>query len=608
MKSWKQPTLLSRNSSDLNAALLILETNKQEDEDYLFYFYKTNDTSSKISDIKNILLASSSISTSLFYDDYRILSFTYNNISYKSTSKLYLNNYLICVIVPSITPDNIVLFICNEFISFCNLFFENFEESKKFTNILNKYTEILFYLTSNYMLTPSKEDIIGTPISLLPLMNITFSYNEILPTFMIKPGISDCLRTEIIEHLITLNRDRSVLQETLTLMEPPFYLKGYILLYRGFVVFNTLNNKEMANGARLALLHEMYMRSQSSPEILSCEFLFDTPPKQVLNITNQQQHKKKTLTTLLAQREFVMLINLEILGKNNCSFDPFYHKRAEDLLVNLLGKSFSSLISKELTYNSIKMSNVDEFNKDELGNNNEEREHSIKEVKEIETVMSNKSQQSKSSIVDVNRDSSSKESNKYNNSNKEYLLQKMNNKIKGYVDSETNVNIIHFSCYDDAECVINTTDLNVTTKMFKEIYRYIFNIYAEIQSNINKIKLRNKKIKLNQIFSNSNIHKDNVLRKDIDLKKRIEHEHYIKAINTKNKMFKINEYGVCLPNNTLDIPVWICCKIYEHITIDDDITLDEYSNYKIIFVAYESQVPVETDSFCQDLLMNELFI
>ena len=73
-------------------------------------------------------------------------------------------------------------------------------------------------------------------------------------------------------------------------------------------------------------------------------------------------------------------------------------------------------------------------------------------------------------------------------------------------------------------------------------------------------------------------------------------------------MFKINEYGVCLPNNTLDIPVWICCKIYEHITIDDDITLDEYSNYKIIFVAYESQVPVETDSFCQDLLMNELFI
>jgi DNA mismatch repair ATPase MutL len=97
------------------------------------------------------------------------------------------------------------------------------------------------------MLTPSKEDIIGTPISLLPLMNITFSYNEILPTFMIKPGISDCLRTEIIEHLITLNRDRSVLQETLTLMEPPFYLKGYILLYRGFVVFNTLNNKEISS-------------------------------------------------------------------------------------------------------------------------------------------------------------------------------------------------------------------------------------------------------------------------------------------------------------------------------------------------------------------------
>ena len=108
-------------------------------------------------------------------------------------------------------------------------------------------------------------------------MNMTFSFNEQTPIFLIKPGLSDSLRTDLIEHLNSLNTDRSVLQETMTLMEPPFYLKGYILLYRGFVVFNTLNNKEMANGARLAMLHEMYMRSQSSPEVLSCEFLFDMP-------------------------------------------------------------------------------------------------------------------------------------------------------------------------------------------------------------------------------------------------------------------------------------------------------------------------------------------
>ena len=351
MKSWKQPTLLSRNGNELNACIMILENNKQEDEEFLYYFYKTNEASSQFQNLKGVLLASSGISNSIFFDDYRVISFSMDDNQYKSTSKTYLNTYLVTVVVPSITPDNILLFICNEFIQFCNLFFENFEDCKKFTNILNKYSEILFYLTLNYTLSPSKEDIIGTPISLLPIMNMTFSFNEQTPIFLIKPGLSDSLRTDLIEHLNSLNTDRSVLQETMTLMEPPFYLKGYILLYRGFVVFNTLNNKEMANGARLAMLHEMYMRSQSSPEVLSCEFLFDMP------VDCPSNQRKKTLTTLLAQREFVLLISLEILGKNNCSFDPFYHKRAEDLLVNLLKKSFSSIINNELFNNSIKMSN-----------------------------------------------------------------------------------------------------------------------------------------------------------------------------------------------------------------------------------------------------------
>ena len=153
----------------------------------------------------------------------------------------------------------------------------------------------------------------------------------------------------------TLNNDRSILQETLTLMDPPFYLKGYILMYRGFILFNSLSNNELANGARLALLHEIYMRTQSSPEILSCELLFDDDKSNLF----KSKERKKTITTLLAQREFCIIINLEILDKNNCTFDPFYHKRAEDLLVNLLKKNFSQIIINELYKNSIRMQNAD---------------------------------------------------------------------------------------------------------------------------------------------------------------------------------------------------------------------------------------------------------
>ena len=64
----------------------------------------------------------------------------------------------------------------------------------------------------------------------------------------------------------------------------------------------------------------MYLRTQSSPEVLVCEFIFD-------------EAKNKMLTTILGQREFVMIISLEILNKNNCTFDPFYHLRAQDLLL-----------------------------------------------------------------------------------------------------------------------------------------------------------------------------------------------------------------------------------------------------------------------------------
>ena len=113
--------------------------------------------------IKGVLLASSGIANSIFFSDFREVAFSMNKDTYKATSRTYLTNYLICVIVPSNTPDNITLYILNEFVSFCELFFENFEnDSKKFSNILNKYAEILFYITANYTLKASKEDIIFT--------------------------------------------------------------------------------------------------------------------------------------------------------------------------------------------------------------------------------------------------------------------------------------------------------------------------------------------------------------------------------------------------------------------------------------------------------------
>jgi hypothetical protein len=389
-------------------------------------------------------------------------------------------------------------------------------------------------------------------------------------------------------------------------MDPPFYLKGYILMYRGFILFNTLSNNELANGARLALLHEIYMRTQSSPEILSCEFLFDEDKSTSFN----SKERKKTLTTLLGQREFCIIISLEILGKNNCTFDPFYHKRAEDLLVNLLKKNFNQIVVNELYRNSIRMQNADLImgysndNFDEESNNGGNEDNKI--LKDFDSINSNHSKKSE--------DSKSKKINNINennNSNNELAINLLNNKIQGFIDSETKVNIIHFSIYDDSENIINTTDLNLTSKIYKEIYRYIFNIYAKIQTNINKIKSRNKRIKLGNLFSYNEIKGNDILRKDISTKTKLIHNNYLKSLSEENnfngKLIKLTEYGTKLNNESL-IPVWVCCKLYEHITVDDDINMDEYSNFKIIFVAYQSPNPVEIDSFCQDLMMNELFI
>jgi hypothetical protein len=587
MSAWKQPFLLSKNKTELNACIMILETNRSEGEDYLFYSYKTNDASGILINLKGIILASTGISNSIFYDDFRIVKFseTTTNQVYKVCAKSYLKNYLVTVVLPDICPDNIILYICKEFIEFLNLFFEKFEETSKFTDILNKYSEVLLFSSVNYSLKKEKEDTTSTPLSNMPLMNITFTYNESSPCFLVKPPMNDNLRTEIIEILNTLNSDRSVLQETLTLMDPPFFIRGFALFYNGFVIYNTLSNKELSSLSRLSMLHEMYVRSKSSSEILSCEFLFENDdfdnPSRVLN---KNEEKNKILVTLLAQREFVLLISLDILGKNNCSFDPFYNKRAEDLVISLLKKGYNVILANELHNNSIKMINEPSSGEEKIFNDNESE------------LNLNKRRNSDSSFISTS---------KLNPKKKDEILDAIHSRIKGYIDIETKVNIIHFSCYDDSECIVNTTDLHVTGNIFKEIYRCIFKEYAKIQSNINKLKQRAKLLRLRSMQHSDQVKLNyaHTLTKDNNLKSKLHKEKFLSNL----KVFKLNEYGFKL-NVENNIPIWICCKIYEHSAIEDEANMDEYANYKIIFVSYESHSPVDIDSFCQDLLINELFI
>ena len=638
MKSYKQSSLLLRNAKELDLCFMILDTKKESND--IYYFYKGNEKSEQFKVLKGAIMAMTGISNGIFYAEPHIIIFSYDKKLYKCTSGYNFNQYIFAVIVPFYSPDNIVIFIYKEFIKFCKMFFGKFSESANFLNILDKFCEFLFYMCINYLVKMNNLDIVGTPISIIPIINTTFTYNEVNPSYLIKTSLSDSLRSSIIEHMNSLNNDKSIFQETLTLMEPPYYLIGYALLFRGFVLYNTLNNQELLNPIRLSIIHQIYLRTQSSPEVLACEFIFD-------------ESNNKMLTTILGQREFVMIISLEILSKNNCTFDPFYHLRAQDLLVNLLKKNFSNIISEELYKHSIRLENADfmlgisnsnEFDENEIKLNNHIKKRNLNKEKineVLESIMSiNKDieynetnpnnikniYQSNLTVGNNNLKAEIKMSN-FENKNKidinkknkkrvsvdksDINLSEINIKIKGYIDGQTNINIIHFSCYDDADNIINTTDLNLSKKIYEEIYNYIFVTYAKIQTNINKLKKRNQKYKTSKIFSfEENNESLQIERKDLLSKSKENRKNFIKCINNNSpihKLKKITEFGTNF-NNNLNIPIWICCKLYENISLEDDLNMDSYSNYKVIYVSYESLVPVDIDSFCQDLIMNELFL
>ena len=351
---------------------------------------------------------------------------------YKIYSFSYMKTYIISVIFPVLVPDNILIYVGNEFLEFVKIFFESLKDSKNFIEILNKISETLIYNTLNYSISKENEDFLGSPLSNLPIINMTYSYNETVPTFISKVPIKDSIKMEIIEILYTLNSDRSLIQETLTLMEQPFYVKGFTLFFKGYTIFTTLSNTELTNIVRLAMIHELHVRTQSSSEVLVCEFIYDNDKFSMNTMDNLQSNanlnnennenndeKKKLITTILAQREFVIVVLLDILGKNNSSFDPFYHKRAEDLMIGILKKGYNTRLEQELKKHSVKL---------------------------VET--EDKKKESKDSTRDKERDNSlgKDPKEKRNSISKQPTITSsfLNSRIKGFLDIETKMNNIHF--------------------------------------------------------------------------------------------------------------------------------------------------------------------
>jgi hypothetical protein len=570
MNEWKQPSILIRNKEEITACIMLLDTSKKEsDSDPLIYSYKTNDTASSFLALKGIILASVTLSNSIWSEDYRVLLIEYNGCKYKIYSRYYLKSTIISVIFPSIIPDNILYYCNNEFIDFINIFFDCIKDTKPHIETLNKISETIIYNTINYIINKDKESFLGSPLGNIPIVTSTYTYNEKLPNFIIKFPIKDLIKSELIEVTNTLTTDRSMLQDTLTFLEPPFYLKGYTLLYKGYTLCSTLSNSESCQIMRLVMLHELHIRTNSSSEVLVCEFINESEKINPSNWNSislnfdetQELDKKKYIATILAQRDFVLVILLDILGKNNASFDPFYHKRAEDLVIGLLKKAFHENLEEELKTNSANMHEINE-----KSNYVQNTEKSIKSIKVTTNLL--------------------------------------NSRIKGFTDSETKVNIIHFSYYDDTECVVNTTDAFVTSDIYAEIYKEVFHKYAKIQSNINKLKNKSKYEKIRSINSVDSLKEIYSLdiKSDGNIKRKILRDKYFK------KGLKLNEY--CIKLNVENyIPIWVCCKIYEHLSLrDDDTNLEEFFNFKIIFIAYESHIPVDMENFCQDLIINEMFI
>lgn len=627
MKNIKYNSVLGTNSNEIKASILILETNKKEGEEFLFYSYKSNNSASELEKLKGVILAGIGIANGVIGEDYEIMIVedieekkkiyksnflktcenyfffknNFNNVisftsKYKVCSRCYLKKFLISVILPASVPDNCIKYVCNELIESISTFFLNFESEEiksLYTQVIYKFCDYLVFSVLTYLIQIYKEDINYSNIIYSNICNSTFSYNDNYPIFLIKPPLSDILKSDIIDICNSINSDRSIIQENLTLMDPPFFIKGIVLSFNNYIIYNSLSNYEFENIYRVGTLFEVYRRNCSSGKVLICEnihinnniyynnnyefsddelsILIDTSKSQTelnknsnefINLNNKLNNeivnklnipnnilKTSIIVTILAQRSFVLYIYLDVLNsKINSSFDPFYHKRAENLLINLLKKSYEKKLNNELKATSI----------------------------------------------------SSIENNK--------LLNKEQGKYitTGLFDINSKVNIIHYSVYNDTERVINTSDIYIDSNTLHKVYKHIYIQYAKIKSNANKLQQRRKNIMVKQSLSYKGITRQycSTLKLEASTKARIIKDNFLNYMSC----LKIQEYATKLHinNKNSSTPIWICCKVYEHFNQSID-ALEEYYNYKIIFVAYESKHLVDIDNFCQDLLINENF-
>lgn len=620
MKTNKSSNLLSSNQTELIACVLILYTDKDEGEDNIYFQYKTNEKANKLIKLKDVILASTGISQSILGSDYEImilesdidreneLNFILKNenscntnvsknfnyyTKFKVSSISFLKRFIISVVLPYSTQDNILKYICYELADSFSSFFESFESDeviRNYIDVLNKYCENYLYLSLTYSIKKEVEDVRFSPLIHPYLCHSLYSFNNQNSIFQICPPISFEMKSEIIELINHINGDRSVLQETMTISDPPIYLKGVVLTYKGYTLYSSLSNNEFENLYRLTILTNTHVRDYNCPEQLIIDYLYCNNNVYIQDqddINDKQYNSKsrrKIVATVLAQRDYVLYCYLDILCEiMNSSFDPFFHIRSQDTLLGILKRFLHFNINEELDLFGVKNINVNQ------------NQRNIDNTTGISQSNQNNFFNTSSKLEDKDKDKDKDKNEKNNHRND----TRNKSKIQFIYDSHNKVNILHYSIFNESKQIINTCHINVDANTLQDIYRVIFKQYAIIQTNLNKLRKRSKRIKISDSFNLANSLNNyySNLKLDPKLRLKIVKNNFLNNLS----VLKIYEVGVKLKIEGKSI--WVAYKIFE-LAQEDDTNNEVF----ICFVTYESDSMIDIHDFCTDLIISELFI
>ena len=558
----------STAEESFHVAFMILETKKAEGEDYTFFFHKSSNSPDCFNDIKGILFASTGICNNIFGEDVRMLSFsnTKTDYWYKGSTYSFSSNLIAAIVTNASTPDNVVFYLLHEFVTFVDFFFENVTEVKNNAVIMNKICDNLAYQASQFAL--NEPQISLTTLNNSPLSSLVFSFNEKETAFTVKPPISTVLKSEIIELINTLNSDRSLIQEAMTSVDMPIFPRGCCLLFRGFTVFSSLSNFELSNLAKIANLNGLYERQNDSQEIIICEEIYVDEKKNNPLYYVGIKEKKRVIATIVAIREFTLIIYLDYLGRENSHFDPFYTKRAEDLMLSVLKKNFNYLLNGEIYVNSVKLMN--------------EVDNADRIVKEFST------EKDLPSTTEVRT---------------KVARQKFLSGLVGVLgEMKHSLNLLHYAVCENKENLIYTHDICVSAEKY-ELFAKIYKNYARMQSNMNKLLIRRKQLFKRIIFSYDDVYqsREQKLKKEIGVRTIENKEKYVQLL----KPVKIEEMGVKSIINGVEL--WSCAKLYEITNLTEG-EIEDFMNFKIVFLTYEARVPINVDEICEELLLSDMFI